>query len=263
MITFKNIFGINEELDICTVENVAFNADCMDLLVALPDKCIDLAIVDPPYGIKSNKFRCFDGKGDYAYESVASDSRKCMNRFAGRGKLKGRILNSLDTSWDDAPPRKAYFDELFRVSKNQIIWGGNYFELPPARCFVMWDKRQPWPNFSQAEYAWTSFDKPSKVFALSNCITGKIHPTQKPIALYEFLLNQFGVKGQIILDTHLGSGSSRIAAKNLGFRFIGTEKNEYYFSEEEKRWASAPTDIERSRLGKEQLDLFDEEKEEK
>lgn len=106
MITFKNIFGINEELDICTVENVAFNADCMDLLVALPDKCIDLAIVDPPYGIKSNKFRCFDGKGDYAYESVASDSRKCMNRFAGRGKLKGRILNSLDTSWDDAPPER-------------------------------------------------------------------------------------------------------------------------------------------------------------
>ena len=104
MITFKNIFSINEELDIGTVENVAFNADCMDLLAALPDKCIDLAIVDPPYGIKSNKFNCFNEKGDHAYEAVAFASRKCMNRFTGRGKLKGRILSSLDTSWDDTPP---------------------------------------------------------------------------------------------------------------------------------------------------------------
>ena len=143
------------------------------------------------------------------------------------------------------------------MSKNQIIWGGNYFSLPPTRCFVMWDKRQPWPNFSQAEYAWTSFDRPSRVFAASNCVKGKIHPTQKPVGLYEFLLREFGCKGELVLDTHLGSGSSRIAARNLGFRFIGTEKDEYYFSDEEKRYSGIPTDIEKE-MSRGQMDLFDE-----
>ena len=116
--------------------------------------------------------------------------------------------------------------------------------------------------FSQAEYAWTSFDRPSKVFALSNCIPGRIHPMQKPIRLYEFLLEQFGSKGDLVLDTHLGSGSSRIAARNLGFRFIGTEKDEYYFSEEERRWMSLPTAIEKEREEGGQMYLFDEDMEE-
>ena len=261
-IRFRNIHGGEERLLLDEVESSVFNADCMELLRALPDKCIDLAIVDPPYGIRADGFKMLEGKGDHPKGATAATVDKMRNRLSGAGVLKGRLLNRSDTSWDNTPPRKEYFDELFRVSKDQVIWGGNYFDLPPTRCFVMWDKRQPWPNFSQAEYAWTSFDRPSKVFALSNCIRGRIHPTQKPIRLYEFLLEQFGSKGELVLDTHLGSGSSRIAARNLGFRFIGTEKDEYYFSEEERRWMSLPTAIEKEREEGGQMYLFDEDMEE-
>jgi site-specific DNA-methyltransferase (adenine-specific) len=96
--------------------------------------------------------------------------------------------------WDTAPAQ-AFFDELRRVSENQVIWGGNYFLLPPTRCFVCWDKMQPWPNFSQAEYAWTSFSSPSKMFRFDNRTGDKIHPTQKPVELYAFLLQQFAPAG--------------------------------------------------------------------
>ena len=114
-------------------------------------------------------------------------------------------------------PNKEYFEELFRISKNQIIWGGNYFELPPCRCFVVWDKLQPWENFSRCEYAWTSFNKPSKLFAFDNRTKGKIHPTQKPKELYDYLLMQFGNKGDKIIDTHLGSGSIMLSCYDLGY----------------------------------------------
>ena len=187
-----------------------------------PDKFFDLAVVDPPYGINSN------GK--------TAKSKGRLNQ--GSGKLKNRILNQSDCSWDYTSPSAEYFEELFRVSKDQIIWGGNYFELPPYRCVVVWDKVQPWENFSQVEIAWTSFDCPAKIFKYdSKRVRGKIHPTQKPVQLYSWLFDKFACSGMKILDTHLGSGSSRIAAYDAGLDFWGYEINESYFEKEEERFA--------------------------
>ena len=136
------------------------------------------------------------------------------------------------------PPPPEYFKELFRVSRNQIIWGGNYFDLPPTRGIVCWDKQQPWENFSQFELAWTSFDTPAAIFRFRN--TGgkfeKIHPTEKPVELYSWLLRKYAKEGDTILDTHLGSGSSRIAAYMLGFDFVGVEIDKAFFDAEERRF---------------------------
>lgn len=146
--------------------------------------------------------------------------------------------------WDVAPP-KEYFDELARVSKNQIIWGGNYFDLPPTRCFLVWRKSNiPLDGFTMApiEYAWTSFNANAKMFeAFSSGGSGReerFHPTQKPVALYEWILTKFAHPGDRILDTHLGSGSSRIAAYNLGFDFEGYEIDKEYFDKQEERFAA-------------------------
>ena len=190
----------------------------------MPDKAFDLAIVDPPYGILN-----LEGPGS----TVAI--RKSP-RQQGSGKLKHRVLNQSNVQWD-AVPTTEYFAELFRVSKNQIIWGGNYFKLPPSRGFAIWDKKQPWPNFSACEFAWTSFDCPSKLFAYDNRQDAKQHPTQKPIDLYVWLLQRYAKPGDTILDTHLGSGSSRIAAYDFGFSFTGYELDKDYFDAQERRFA--------------------------
>lgn len=192
-----------------------YNMDCMEYMRSIPDKHFELAIVDPPYGLDKKSTQ-------------------------GSGKLKNRCLNRGDIhQWDIRPP-KEYFDELFRVSKNQIIWGGNYFPLPPTRCFVCWDKQQVWENFSQCELAWTSFDKPAKHVTIPNrggqADKNKFHPTQKPIDLYAYLLRVFAKPGDKILDTHLGSGSSRIAAYKMGFDFYATEIDPVYFEAQEKRF---------------------------
>lgn len=194
--------------------NEAYNIDCMDYMRTLPDNAFDLAIVDPPYGI-------LDSGG----------------QTGGAGSLKNRVFqNGVIDRWDQAPSRE-YFDELRRVSRNQIIWGGNYFDLPPSRCVLVWDKCQPWENFSQVEIAWTSFCLPAKIFRFDNRTGDKIHPTQKPVNLYVWLLNKFATPGDRIFDSHLGSGSSRIAAYRLGFDFVGTEIDKEYFEQEEKRFA--------------------------
>jgi site-specific DNA-methyltransferase (adenine-specific) len=179
----------------------------MAVMARYPDKYFDLAVVDPPYGIgiSINPFR--------------QKFEKC--------------------DWDNAIPNKQYFDELMRVSKNQIIWGGNYFDLPPSQGFIIWDKKQP-QDFSSAmcEMAWMSFQKPAKIFR-KHVVTAepnKIHPTQKPVALYEWLLMNFANKGDLILDTHLGSGSSRIAAHKAGLSFVGCELDPDYFKAQEKRF---------------------------
>lgn len=191
--------------------NVAYNIDCMEYMKTLPDKAFDLAIVDPPYGININESGRLGGYG-------------------GKGK-----------SWDAQRPDDQYFDELFRVSKNQIIWGGNYFRLPPTRCFLIWDKKQPEKvSFASCEFAWTSFDASAKTFyyhALQK-EDNRIHPTQKPIKLYEWILTNYAKPGDKILDTHLGSGSSRIAAYNLGFDFVGCEIDPDYFKAQEERFAA-------------------------
>ena len=125
--------------------------------------------------------------------------------------------------------------ELFRVSKNQIIWGGNYFGLPPTRGFVVWDKKQPFDNFSRAEYAWMSFQVPSKIFEFDNRTGDKIHPTQKPIQLYEWLLHHYAKPKDKILDTHLGSGSIAIACYRAGLDLTACEISKEMFDKATKR----------------------------
>jgi site-specific DNA-methyltransferase (adenine-specific) len=163
--------------------------DCMEYMAGLPDKAFDLAIVDPPYGI-------------------------CISSNPVRQQHTKK-------AWDAAIPDAEYFSELMRVSRNQIIWGGNYFldYLGATQGFLIWDKVQP-HDFSLAmcELAWSSIQSPAKLWRMSVLAEkGKIHPTQKPVKLYEWLLTNYAKQGQCILDTHLGSGSSAIAANNLGF----------------------------------------------
>lgn len=225
-----------------------YNEDCIVGMARYPDKFFDLAIVDPPYGINapnmpmgSNPNRK-DMKGGI---SVADKLRKGRLN-AGAGKLKNRNIQKMAIAWDYEKPSPEYFKELFRICKNVIIWGGNYFELPPTRGIAVWDKCQPWENFSQIELAWTSFDKPAKIFRYSN--TGganketKIHPTQKPIALYKWLLHHYGKligDGHKVLDTHMGSQSSRIAAHHMGYDYYGWEIDVDYYHAGNKRYVDA------------------------
>ena len=189
------------------------NCDCMEYMATVPDKYFDLAIVDPPYGI-----------GD---------------KFKGGKTGKMNFNEIVNKGWDKVPSDE-YFNELQRVSKNQIIWGGNYFNLPPTRCFIVWDKMIS-EDFSlaMAELAWTSFDKLAKIYKLQVPKNGKIHPTQKPVKLYEWLLTNYAKKGQKILDTHLGSGSSAIAAHYFGVDFVGCELDKDYFEAAKARFDMA------------------------
>ena len=178
-----------------------YNMDCMQGMKEFPDKYFDLAIVDPPYGINIQK----------------------------SGRL-GRYNNQ--NVWDDKIPNDDYFNELFRVSKNQIIWGGNYFPLKPTKCFLIWDKKQPENiSFASCEFAWTSFDSVAKTFYYSpmNDNDKRIHTTQKPVALYEWILSKYAKDGDIILDTHVGSASSLIACHNTNHKFVGFELDEHYY----------------------------------
>ena len=210
----------------------------MEYMATLEDNAFDLAIVDPPYGLKKSS-------------------------TAGKGKLINRILNNADMSWDK-PPKEEYFKQLFRVSKNQIIWGGNYFSLPPTRGIICWDKEQFFTNFSAFEYAWTSFYAPSKIFKLNssrgNTDKCKIHPTQKHVDLYAWLLKNYAKEGDKILDTHLGSGSSRIAAYKMGYDFVGCEIDKEYFEASKERFNRECLGEYKNTSGKiiKQLNLFDE-----
>jgi len=182
------------------------NMDCMELMRQYPDKHFDLAIVDPPYGIGHS-----------------------MLSGASRGSRFDRYSDSV--SWDNVPDLD-YFQELARVSKNQIIWGANYFGFGPSRCVLIWDKVQIFSG-SDFELAWTSFDFPAKAFRMSRVeayTNGKIHPCQKPTELYRWLLSNYAKVGDLILDTHLGSGSIAIACHDLGFDLVGSELDADYFA---------------------------------
>lgn len=184
------------------------NEDNMDLMSRYPDNYFDLAIVDPPYGIDIN-----------------SSGR--LGHYGGKGK-----------KWDSDIPNDFYFKELFRVSKNQIIWGGNYFYLPPTRCFLIWDKEQPEDvSFASCEFAWTSFNLSAKTFYKrpQNADIQRIHPTQKPADLYKWLLSKYAKKGDKILDTHLGSGSIAIACHDYGFDLTACELDKEYFNKAMQR----------------------------
>ena len=181
--------------------------DCMEAMKQMPDKAFDLAIVDPPYGIG------FDGQKENR------DTNRKFHEFKG---------------WDSQIPSKEYFENLFRVTANSIIWGGNYMveNLRNSRCWLAWDKIQEFSG-SDFELAWTSFDRPAKSFRKSRvesyCGISKIHPTQKPVALYKWILKNYAKPGDKILDTHLGSGSIAIACYDMGFDLTGYEIDKDYY----------------------------------
>ena len=181
------------------------NEDCMELLKRTPDNFYDLSICDPPYGIGAGKMTMGSGKHNFK---------------------KGK-------DWDNSIPSDEYFKELFRVSKNQIIWGGNYFPLDLNNNWIIWDKLNPNLSFSEAELGWCSIDKNTRIFKRLSTLPDddgkKQHPTQKPIALYKWLLNKYAKQGDKILDTHLGSGSIAISCHDYRFDLTACELDKEYY----------------------------------
>ena len=186
------------------------NEDCMIGMARYPDKHFDLAIVDPPYGLER-----FKKGGSH------------VNKY---GNEKGK--------WNNEKPTVEYFDELFRVSKCQIVWGGNNFHLPTSEYFIIWQKGNAIDfSFAMCEYAWTNAKKPAKLFTHYHASDkdNRIHPTQKPVALYKWLLTNYAKPGDLILDTHVGSASSLIACHDLGFSAVGFEIDEEYYKASKQR----------------------------
>lgn len=220
--------------------NIAHNCDCMDFMKAIPDKHFDLAIIDPNYGIGE------DGKTNNSRGSAAG-----ANKWKGTRNTTGAGVPSTTfkpKEWDKEPPKKEYFVELFRVSKNEIIFGANHFisRMPiDSPCWIIWDKDNGNSDFADCEMAWTSFKSAVRKFKYTwnGMLQGnmknkekRIHPTQKPIALYKWLLKNYAKPGQTIFDSHVGSGSIRIACHDLGFDFTGCEIDKDYFEAQEKRY---------------------------
>jgi site-specific DNA-methyltransferase (adenine-specific) len=200
-----------------------YNMDCMEGMKEFPDKYFELAIVDPPYRDAKN-----------------NAPTKDMRKKTTNGNMK---------SFGEKP-NSQYFNELFRVSQNQIVWGGNNFidNLYSTNCFLFWYKQNPMPNYSDGEMAWTSFQTVARCILLPyygtlNSDFKKIHPTQKPVALYEWLLYNYAKQGDKILDTHVGSASSLIACYNLGFDYVGFELDKDYYDMANKRIAENKAQI--------------------
>ena len=197
------------------VPSLVYNEDCVEGMKRFSDNHFDLAIVDPPYGIGVSKSKEIGYKG--------------FNKFTPK-------------DWDNETPKDEYWEQLFRVSKNQIVFGGNYFALPPTRCFLIWDKGEGFYNrtYAECEMAWTSFDANAKIYKrdplAKGDYKGKIHPTQKPVSLYDWILMNFAKDGYKILDTMVGSGSSRIACNKAGLEYTGFEIDTEYYEKQEKRF---------------------------
>lgn len=242
-------------------ESLSFFVDCLDRLRNYPTNRFDIAPVDPPYGIGES--------------SANHTSRNTPVRQKNGAILKAPTNKYKRTDWDSMPPADEYFEQLFRVSKNQIIWGANYFSQivgitfkPPRRQewpdfikqyptgWILWDKVNGGNDFNDCELAWTSFKEPSYIipYMWNGMMQGKslhepytqqgdkslnekrIHPTQKPVIIYRYLYNRYCFSGQWALDTHLGSGSNRIAAHDMGVNFEGMENNRHIFDLQERRW---------------------------
>jgi site-specific DNA-methyltransferase (adenine-specific) len=207
---YKNLIGgaITNKIKI-------FNCDCMELLSQTPDNYYSLALVDPPYGIGASEMTMGSGK----------------NKKFKKGK-----------NWDNETPTDKYFNELIRISKNQIIWGGNYFDLPLTKSWILWDKGIYWDcDFADGEMAWTSFNKVLRIAKIRykgflGADKERIHPTQKPVALYKWLLDKYAKQGDKILDTHLGSGSIAIACHDYGFELTACELDTEYYEAAKKRF---------------------------
>jgi len=168
--------------------------DCLEGMKALPDKCVDLVLTDPPYGI-----------------NIGSSQRLCKER-------------GLTADWDTTPIERDFFDEMFRISKNQIIWGGNYYELGPTRGFLIWDKKNDGRDFADCEFAWSSYDEVARIFHFSpiNVDGGKVHPTQKPADLFTWILESHS-EAQVVLDPFLGSGTTLLACRKTDRIGLGFE----------------------------------------
>jgi len=206
---YKNLIGgaITDKISI-------YNCDCMELLKQTPDNYYSLALVDPPYGINANNHAGKEENGWNQYKK---------------------------SDWDNSIPSEQYFKELFRVSKNQIIWGGNYMTeyLKPSMGWIIWDKGQRDFSLADGEMAWTSFDRALRVFDFSRAKLNKErgdHPTEKPVALYKWLLKNYAKEGDKILDTHLGSGSIAIACHDYKFDLVGCELDKDYYDAAVKRF---------------------------
>lgn len=199
-------------IDVESITNKIINADCLDILKQLPDKCADLVLTDPPYGIG------MDG-GNVGYKGFNNFDKK---------------------NWDSKIPEEDIFKEILRVSKNQIIWGGNYFGFK-SRCYLVWDKGEGFYNrsYAEAELAWTSFDKNVRIFKYDPLAKGdyrgKIHPTQKPVKLFQWCLQNYSKEDDLILDCFSGSGTTAVACHNLKRRFICIEKDFDYWQASVKR----------------------------
>lgn len=195
--------------------NKIINADCLDILRQLPDKCVDLLLTDPPYGI------------DYGGQLIKGEEYKTQtNKHGWRNFGNGE--------WDKERPSAEIFREMLRVSKNQIIWGGNYFAdlLPASQGWFVWNKMQRNFSLADGELAWTSFDKALRIFDYSRGQANqdeKIHPTQKPLKLIEWCLARGGVENDLVLDCFSGSGTTAVACHNLHRRFICIEKDPEYY----------------------------------
>jgi site-specific DNA-methyltransferase (adenine-specific) len=202
-------------------ENKIINADCMDILKQLPDKCIDLVLTDPPYGI------------DYGGQLIKGEEFKFnTNKHGWR--------NFGNNEWDKERPSEEIFKEILRVSKNQIIWGGNYFAdlLPASQGWLVWNKGQRDFSLADGELAWTSFDRALRMFDYSRAKAlqdGKIHPTQKPLQLMQWCLEKGSKEGDLVLDCFSGSGTTAVACYNLKRKFICIEKDFDYWKASYKR----------------------------
>ena len=229
------------------VTSDVFNMDCVEYMRTLPDNFFDIAICDPPYGDAEIGNFHFGGRFGERFDRYKQPQTttppisniKPTGIHTQEGTLSKKYYKEKDVGlknidWDVAP-QQDFFDELFRVSKNQVIWGGNYFCLPPTRCFLVWRKLSISEKFSMAmcEYAWTSFNGNAKLFESvpqRGKYSGKFHPTEKPIALYNWILDLFAKDGDKIFDPMMGSQSSRCAAFLSGYDYCGCEIDEYYFN---------------------------------
>lgn len=219
--------------------NVAYNVDCMEYMKTLPDKAFELAVVDPPY---------FDGPNRRGY-------------YGSKQSVGPRVIYNRVERWE--PPGKEYFEQLFRVSKNQIIFGCNYYDYHFGPGRIVWDKCNGESSFSDCEIAYCSMHDSTRLFRFmwNGMCQGKsvseghimqgnkalnearIHPTQKPISLYRWIFSRYAKPGDCLLDTHLGSGSSRIAAYDAGLDFVGCEIDKDYFEAQEKRFSEHASQI--------------------
>ena len=218
-------------IDVLKHTSEVFNEDCMVGMSRYPDKYFDLAVVDPPYGLGA--------KGFVPTAKTKVNGKYCLKKFKAID-AGGNYSTDLG-----GRPSEKYFEEIQRVSRNQIIWGMQYFAymLPQNQCVIIWDKhRIDGLRFSEAELAWTSYDSAVRFVKLTNIEmlhhrNNRIHPTQKPVALYDWIYKNYLPNGGKVIDTHLGSGSNRIAANRAGnIDFTGFELDKDYYEAQEKRW---------------------------